>query len=427
VIRIPPTDHRIDIGKLSRGALSVVKQLRDADHQAFIVGGAVRDLILGGRPKDFDVATDATPEQVRALFRGARIVGRRFQIVHVRMGREIIEVTTFRGHHSQSTTQSRGSANSHQSDKGLLLRDNVYGTLEEDALRRDLTINALYYDPVSQEVLDQCAGVEDIYARKIAIIGNPAERYREDPVRMLRVVRFAAKLAFNIDPLTAAPVNSCGHLLRDIPPARLFDESLKLFMAGFAAPTLSLLSEFGLLGHLFPATAEAFSENERGRKVILGALEGTDQRVKDGRPVTPAFLFAAMLWPAVDYRAKQLSDRGEARHPALHSSGQQVVLETCQHLAIPKRFSLPMREIWELQSKLESRQSKRVKDVIARRRFRAAYDLLRLREGSGEPLEGLGDFWEKQQLKYPEIVGSQPAPETERPRNRRRGRRRPTS
>jgi len=427
LIRIAPDAHQIDHGKLSRGALSVVKQLRDAGHQAFIVGGAVRDLILGGRPKDFDVATDATPEQARALFRGARIVGRRFQIVHVRMGREIIEVTTFRGDHAQSTTQNGRNSGSHQSDKGLLLRDNVYGTLEEDALRRDLSINALYYDPVSREVLDQCAGVEDIYARKIAVIGNPAERYREDPVRMLRVVRFAAKLAFNIDPLSAAPMSDCGYLLRDIPPARLFDESLKLFMAGFATPTLPLLSQFGLLTHLFPATAEALSESERGRKVIHAALEGTDQRVKDGRPVTPAFLFAAMLWPAVDSRAKHLTDRGDARHSGLHSAGQQIVLETCQHIAIPKRFSLPMREIWELQSRLESRQTKRAKDVIARRRFRAAYDLLRLREGSGESLEGAGDFWEKQQLKYPDIVGSQPEPETERPRNRRRGRRRPTS
>jgi poly(A) polymerase len=237
----------VDPAALSKSAVAVVARLCENNHSAFIVGGAVRDLLLGKRPKDFDVATDATPEQIVALFRGARIIGRRFQIVHVRMGREIIEVTTFRGHHEGDTSKIAAKSN-----KGLLLRDNVYGTLDQDAARRDLTINALYLDPLQHLILDDLNGIEDIKSRTIRIIGDPAGRYREDPVRMLRVARFAAKLGFSVDPVTQVAIGECRHLLADIPSARLFDEAIKLFMSGHAAETFEQLRHHDLLETLFP-------------------------------------------------------------------------------------------------------------------------------------------------------------------------------
>ena len=291
----------IDHTALSRAAVSVVERLCDNDFSAFIVGGAVRDLLLGKRPKDFDVATNATPEQVVALFRGSRIIGRRFQIVHVRMGREIIEVTTFRGHHDDGAPQTAV-----KSQKGLLLRDNVYGTLDQDAARRDLTINALYLDPINKLILDDLDGIEDIRHRLVRIIGNPATRYSEDPVRMLRVVRFAAKLGFSIEEDSQATISQCRHLLADIPAARLFDETLKLFMAGFAAPTLEHLAKHGLLEPLFPEAISAMSDSS-SRGLILKAMANTDARIARGKPVTPAFLLGALLWPAVAAKGRDIA------------------------------------------------------------------------------------------------------------------------
>jgi poly(A) polymerase len=417
---IPAEQHRIPEEDVHRGAVSVVRRLKEDGFQAYIVGGAVRDLMLGGHPKDFDVATDATPEQVRERFRGARIIGRRFQIVHVRMGREIIEVTTFRGHGEHVASQRR------QSDKGLLLRDNVYGTLEEDAARRDLTVNALYYDPDTREVLDYLNSADDIRSRLVRIIGDPQQRYREDPVRMLRVLRFSAKLQFDIESATEEAIRVCAPLLSEIPAARLFDEFLKLFMAGYAKPTLQLLQHHGLLQQLFPEAALFFDRSPAGQHLMLAATGNTDKRVHQGKPVTPAFLIAALNWPAAHHLAEQLAHAGESPLQAMHSAGQQVIAEACLHTAIPKRFSLPVREIWDLQPRLEKKQTRRVKDILAKRRFRAAYDLLLLREASGEPLDGAGAFWEAQQQLHPDVVGSAPASEEEqRPRRRPRRRRRP--
>lgn len=417
---IPPSDHHIDPNLISEGALRVVQQLKRDGFQAFVVGGAVRDLILGGAPKDYDVATDATPEQVHQRFKSARIIGRRFQIVHVRHGREIIEVTTFRGHHENDT----GSQKSRQSDKGLLLRDNVYGTLEEDAARRDLTINALYYDPDDRSVLDQMGGLEDIAARMVRVIGEPHQRYREDPVRMLRVVRFAARLQFDIESETGAAIADCAPLLTEVPAARLFDEFLKLFMAGHATPTFAMLCREELLQYLFPEPAWHIAGSESYTQFVTAAMRGTDQRVQDGRPVTPAFLLAAMLWPAVAEHFRALTKAGDPPAQAMHAAGQQVVAAVCLHTAIPKRFSLPMREIWDLQVKLERRQARRVKELLANRRFRAAYDLLLLREAAGAELDDCGEFWTEQQRLFPELVGSaapEPLPEKRRrPRRRRR-------
>ena len=399
----------------SSGAVHVVERLQDQGFEAYVVGGAVRDLLLGKKPKDFDVATNATPEQIKQCFRSARIIGRRFQIVHVRSGREIIEVTTFRGHHDTDAASQAAQA----SQSGRLLRDNVYGSLDDDARRRDLTINALYYDTVAQTLIDKMDGQADVAARIIRIIGAPADRYREDPVRMLRVLRFAARLEFDIEPRTRSAIAETGTLLRDIPAARLFDEWLKLFMNGFSAPTCALLREHGLLTHLMGDGVDAAHDTSAAQLLQHQAMTNTDRRVAEDRPVTPAFLLAALFWPATEQRADQLMARGESPLQAMHSAGQQIVQEACQHLAIPKRFSFAMRDIWDLQPRLERRQPKKVKDLLAHRWFRAAFDLRLLREASGGEGDECSAFWSAQQQQYPELVGSK------RERREDKGRRRP--
>lgn len=388
---IPRDEHCISRKNISDSALKVMSRLRNHDHQAYLVGGAVRDLLLGGHPKDFDVATDATPEEVHALFRNSRIIGRRFRIVHVRFGREIIEVTTFRGHHDSDSGD--GKTASRQSDKGLLLRDNVYGTLEEDAVRRDLTVNALYYDAGSFSVLDHVGGLKDLNRDRICVIGDPATRYREDPVRMLRVLRFAAKLDFTIERNTAAAIPQCAALLGEIPSARLFDEFLKLFMAGYAEATLERLLEHRLLEYLFPETDHLLRQDQRARELVRLAMASTDRRVAEDKPVTPAFILAALLWPVVVRQSDHLQQRGDPPMVAMHSAAQQVIGSACQVLSIPKRFSIPLREIWEFQLRLERRQGKRAAELVDHRRFRAAYDFLLLREAAGEETGGIGEWW----------------------------------
>ena len=405
----------------SRGAIQVVEGLQKAGFAAYIVGGAIRDLLLGQHPKDFDVATDATPEQIKQCFRSARVIGRRFQIVHVRAGAEIIEVTTFRGHHSASQNQQ----NSKAAESGRLLRDNVYGTLEEDALRRDLTINALYYDFKSGELIDELGGAEDISRRLIRVIGDPEERYREDPVRMLRVVRFAARLNFDLESATEAAIEPARHLLREIPAARLFDEWLKLFMNGYSAPTYSQLEQHRLLEALMGEVMTADGRRAASRALQQSALRNTDRRVAEGRPVTPAFLLAALLWPATEMRSQHLEQAGESPLQAIHSAGQQIVAEVCHRLSIPRRFSLAMRDIWDLQPRLMRTQSKKATDIVAQRWFRAAYDLLLLREETEAMDRSCSQVWSEQQQKYPELVGSARAKSDQPPRRRGRGRRRP--
>lgn len=355
----------------------------------------MRDLLLGGHPKDFDVATDATPEAIHGLFRNSRIIGRRFRIVHVRFGREIIEVTTFRGHHANGEEQERANSGNHsrQSDKGLLLRDNVYGTLEEDAVRRDLTVNALYYDAGKFEVFDHVHGLQDLKRRSICIIGDPAVRYREDPVRMLRVLRFAAKLDFEIDRDTARAIPGCAQLLAEIPAARLFDEFLKLFLAGNAAATLHLLLRHDLLQYLFPETAHELHRDGTAMALVRAAMENTDQRIAQDKPVTPAFILAALLWPVAQRHAQHLQQRGDPAMVAMHSAAQQTISEAARHISIPRRFSQPMREIWEFQLRLQRKQGRRAAELVDHRRFRAAYDFLLLREQAGEETGNLGPWW----------------------------------
>lgn len=403
-----------------------MSRLRSQGYQAYLVGGAVRDLLLGGHPKDFDIATDATPEAVHEVFRNSRIIGRRFRIVHVRFGREIIEVTTFRGHHDNDVQPTPDGGNqSRKSASGMLLRDNVYGTLEEDAVRRDLTVNALYYDSGSFEVHDHVHGLKDMEQRSICIIGSPTQRYTEDPVRMLRVVRFAAKLGFSIEDKTAAAIPQCAPLLAEIPAARLFDEFLKLFLSGYAAATLEKLLDHKLLQFLFPQTDECLQRKPSALRLLNAAMANTDLRIQSNKPVTPAFILAALLWPATEERAKQIEGQGAAPMAALNAAGQQCISDAVKHISIPRRFSQPMREIWEFQLRLERRHGRKAAELVDHRRFRAAYDFLLLREQAGEDTGGLGDYWtEFQTLTLDQRIEA--AGTAGGPKKRRRRKRKPS-
>lgn len=422
---IPRSEHPVSRQHISDAALKVLYRLDGAGFAAFLVGGCIRDALLGQMPKDFDVATNATPEQVRELFRNSRLIGRRFRIVHVRFGREVIEVTTFRG----KPQDEHGDHIAHQSDAGLLLRDNVWGSIEEDALRRDFTVNALYYSIADFSIHDFADGVHDIETRTLRLIGDPETRYREDPVRMLRAIRFASKLDFTLSPETEAPIYDLAPLLLQIPPARLFDEVLKLFMAGHGLMTFRMLSHYGLFGMLFPEAEEAMADAAWAESLIESALMNTDKRIANGRPVTPAFLLAAFLWAPVVYRQTQLEREGMPAIPALQTAAQQVILRQLQHTSIPKRFGMPMRDIWTLQARLPQRHGKRAFQTREHPRFRAGYDLLLLREQAGEIPRGLGDWWtafqegdEHEQRRLIQKAGGDPAGQgpNKKPRKRRR-------
>jgi poly(A) polymerase len=374
-----PTEH------ISINALKVMARLNGAGYQAFLVGGGVRDLLLGLRPKDFDIATDAHPDEIRELFRNSRHIGRRFKIIHIRFGREIIEVATFRAFHDSSTHQDN------HSDEGMILRDNVYGSFEDDVIRRDFTVNALYYQAEERKVYDLTGGLDDIQQRLIRLIGDPETRYREDPVRMLRAIRFAAKLDFQIHPGTAIPIRKLAYLLADIPPARLFEEVLKLFMAGFAEITFDLLKQHELLQWLFPKTVEHL--DPAAEKFVRLALRSTDDRIRTKQPVTPAFVFAALLWPQLDKRCKFLQTQGHRPLSAFHICCQEIIDQQLSSTSLPRRFSLPVREIWDLQYRLPQRRGRRIWSTFNHKRFRAAYDFLLLREQAGEMTDDLGAWW----------------------------------
>jgi len=408
----------ISRANISRAALNVLYGLKDAGFQAHLVGGGVRDLLLGREPKDFDVATDATPEQVKEVFRSCRLIGRRFRLAHVRFGREIIEVATFRAGQPEPSPD-------HQSDEGMLLRDNVYGNIEEDALRRDFTVNALYYNIQDFSVIDYAGGVADLEAGVLRLMGDPETRYREDPVRMLRAVRFMAKLGFVIEPETEKPIWELGDLLQGVPAARLFEEVLKLFMGGTAATAYEKLRHYDLFAQLFPDTDQALAEQEEEfpHTLVLQGLLNTDARVREGKPVTPAFLFAVLLWEPVRLRALVLQAEGLAPYPAFQQAAGEVLQRQLQQVSLPKRFSIPMREIWSLQSRFEHTRGKRPARLVGHPRFRAAYDFLLLRAQAGEVDQKLADWWTDYQQGKPQA----PQQENEgapRKRRRRGGRRR---
>lgn len=422
---IPRDQHCVSRREISPNALRVLYRLREAGFGGYLVGGAVRDLLVGGHPKDFDVATDATPEEVRGLFRNCRLIGRRFRLAHVVFGREIIEVATFRA----NTDDGSGDRELHAG--GRLLRDNVYGTIEEDAVRRDFTANALYYAIEDFSVRDYVGGFEDVQNRLLRLIGDPETRYREDPVRMLRAVRFAAKLDFEIEADTAAPIPALARLLEESAPARLFEECLKLFLSGHAVGSFLGLERYGLLGVLLPETAAALKSNRSGalRRMLLEGLAGTDARVANDEPVSPAFLFALLLWPAYCRALMALQAGGMPATEAQRRAADQVTLHQLSTVALPRRFSLPMQEIWLLQPRFSQRQRKRVFRLLSHPRFRAAFDFLALRlAASTEHAEDVA-FWREAQQQPGDTLAAQldaaPAEDEagEEPRKRRRRRR----
>lgn len=422
---IPRPEHIITRANINEAALKVLYRLKAAGYEGFLVGGGVRDLLLGREPKDFDVATDAHPEEVNALFRNSRLIGRRFKLVHVRFGREIIEVATFRGKHDAA------NADAGHMEGGMILRDNVYGTLEEDAWRRDFTINSLYYDIRDFSVVDYAGGVADLEKGLLRVIGDPAERYQEDPVRMLRAVRFAAKLGFRIHADSEAPIRELGDRLEAVPPARLFDEILKLFMSGYAVETFELLRHYDLFRYLFEMTDDALSREEHDfpHMLVAKGLSNTDDRIAEGKPVTPAFLFAVLLWEPVREQAMALQAEGVSEIQSLQIASETVIAAQVQRVALPKRFSLQTREIWVMQARLKRRNGKRAERLFEQARFRAAYDFLLLRAESGEDeLKPLAEWWtDYQAVNQDSRANMAKAAPAGGAKKKRRRRRKPTS
>ena len=428
---IARADHNISRRDISSGALRVLYRLNEAGYAAYLVGGAVRDLMLGRHPKDFDIATNATPEQVRGLFRNSRLIGRRFRLAHVVFGREIVEVATFRG------SEDNGSGDRHVVD-GRIVRDNVYGSIEEDAIRRDFTVNALYYDISDFSVRDYVGGVADLKARTLRLIGDPELRYREDPVRMLRAARLAAKLEFDIAPEAAAPFATLSELLSEASAARLFDETLKLFLGGYGLASFRALERYGLLATIFPTAAHSLQGPHGGafRNLIEATLANTDQRVRDGLSVTPAFLFAAILWQPLQERHAALLAQGKDEGVALTMAADRAIADQLRRLAVPRRFTFTVDEIWSLQARFDQRQRKRVVRLMAHPRFRAAYDFLVLRSRSDPSLIESATWWTQAQELDPDgldlHLGAPPSPRVNidandddaAPKKRRRRRRR---
>jgi poly(A) polymerase len=414
-------DHTISRKQISQQALKVLYGLKEAGFEAYLVGGCVRDLLLGHEPKDFDVATNASPEQVHKLFRKSRLIGRRFKLVHVGFGREVIEVATFRA--PPETDQ-------HIDEQGKITRDNVFGTLEQDAWRRDFTINALYYNIDDFSIVDYTGGIADLEAGKIRLIGDVETRYREDPVRMLRAIRFVGKLGLVLDEETERWIPKLASLLSDIPAARLFDETLKLYLSGNAAVTHELLCHYHIFEQLFPQTdAVLHTEVDNfPRTLLIKALENTDERIDAGKPVTPAFLFAALLWEPVRQRWQEYIAHRIPAIPALQKAAGDVIAEQYRRVAIPKRFSLITKDIWVLQTRLEQRFGKRPYRVLEHPKFRAGYDFLLLRAESGEPVADLGQWWDEFQVADEQgrgrLINSVSNP-VKKPKSRRRRRRKP--
>ncbi len=418
---MPRDQHGVSRKQISPNALRVLYRLREAGYGGYLVGGAVRDLLIGGAPKDFDIATDATPDQVRQLFRNCRLIGRRFRLAHVVYGREIIEVATFR------SSEDDGSGDRETEDGGRLLRDNVYGSIEDDAIRRDFTANALFYAIEDFSLRDYVGGFDDIRQRVLRLIGDPETRYREDPVRMLRAVRLAAKLDFSIEPATAAPIPKLAHLLSEASSARLFDESQKLFLSGNAEASFLGLERHGLLDVLMPDAARALAADASGgcRALVLLALRNTDQRVREDKPVTPAFLFAALLWPAYAQHLQRMLADGFDLAVAEQRAADRILLHQVDRIAIPRRFGVPLQELWWMQSRMGTRQRKRVLRLLAHPRFRAAYDFLELRAAVVPELAAEAAFWREAQGLDAHGLDTRLAAETsQEPAQRKRRRRR---
>lgn len=395
--RIARSEHAISRDNIDANALKVLYRLHNAGYRALLVGGGVRDILLGKTPKDFDITTDATPEEVKALFRNCRLIGRRFRLAHILFGREIIEVATFRGPHDDQHNQDKQT--SKQSEDGMLLRDNVYGTIEEDAERRDFTVNALYYDIADFSIYDFCGGMQDLKNGTLKLIGEPDVRYREDPVRMMRAVRFAGKLDFKLTDELSEPIKRLAPLLQEIPAARQFDEVVKLLLSGQGLVTYRLLKEHKILQMLFPILFKD-GEDDKATQMIEQALINSDKRIAEGKRITPAYIYAVMLWYPLDHRASAMSfESGIDYYDAFLLAMNEVLTEQIKTIAIPKRFTATIRDIWVLQLRLPRFGGKRAQKMYHHIKFRAAYDFLVLRAKVEQTTElaQLAAWWEEYQ------------------------------
>ncbi|WP_428463969.1 polynucleotide adenylyltransferase PcnB [Photobacterium kagoshimensis] len=399
---IPRQEHGISRRDISENALKVLYRLNKAGFDAYLVGGGVRDILLGKQPKDFDIATNATPEEIKHLFRNCRLIGRRFRLAHILFGRDVIEVATFRGHHSDAkpapqTGNKKQQPVSAQNQEGMLLRDNVYGSIDEDAERRDFTVNALYYNIDDYSISDYTNGVQDLEDRIIRLIGDPETRYREDPVRMLRAARFAAKLDMTIEERTAAPIKELSTLLRDIPAARLFEESLKLLQSGQGYATYEILREYNLFQQLFPIQSEHFTEDKSSdtEKMIAFILKATDKRIAKDMRVNPAFMYAAMLWYPMTTRAEEIAiTSGLSYYDAFMVAANDILDEQVKTIAIPRRHTTTVRDIWQQQLRFTRRTGKRAFKAMEHPKFRAAYDFLEMRSNfEGDDVRELAQWW----------------------------------
>ncbi len=387
-----PLPSSISESKISRNALSVIRKLNEAGYDAYLVGGGVRDMLLGLKPKDFDIATNAKPEQVNAVFRNCRLIGRRFRLAHILFGREVIEVATFRGHHDKAATSSKHAKVDYREHKGhtkdgRIVRDNVYGNIEEDAVRRDFTVNALYLDIKNQGILDYVDGLGDFDKRELKLIGDPSVRYQEDPVRMLRAIRFSAKLDFTLEEQAAKQIFQLSHLLEGIPPARLIDEAIKLFQGGYGLKCFDLLLKFELFSLLFPSVAELLEGKDKDSKNVFNmvnqALINTDQRISINKSVNPAFFLSVLLWfPMQKLKQHYLLNFSETE--ASQKAANEVLRRQQSSTSIPKRFSFMIRDIWSMQWFMQRPSRKKAGWILQHRRFRAAYDFLQLRVKVGE-------------------------------------------
>ena len=450
---IERADHPVSRSQIAPGALKVLYRLKDARYQGFLVGGCVRDILVGITPKDFDVGTDALPDEVRSLFRNSRLIGRRFRLAHVRFGDQIIEVATFRAEHGGDEPDLEGSIEEGEGDaeveaelaadpddrrvhddRGRLLRDNVYGSIDQDVWRRDFTCNALYYNIQDFSIWDYVGGFADVQARILRLIGDPETRYREDPVRMLRAVRFQAKLGFTMDPATSQPIPRLAALVDGVPPARLLDEVQKLYLSGSAVRAQELLVEHGLLEHLFPATATHLRAEPDGMaaRVLRAGLESTDRRAREGRSLTPMFLFAVLLFGPISVAAQRRFDRGLAASQAVAEACDEVVSAQARRISLPKRYSIPMREMLALQPRFHRRAGRKALALLTHPRFRAAYDFLLLRAEAGAEDPELARWWTEiqelpQEARVERVEALQPEPgqpDGSKRRRRRGGRRR---
>jgi poly(A) polymerase len=385
----PRAEHTISRSQISENALKVLLRLKKADFEAYLVGGCVRDLLLGREPKDFDVATNASPEQVKQIFRNCRIIGRRFRLAHVFFGREIIEVATFRGSEPEESDQQVVH------EDGRLLRDNVFGTLEQDVWRRDFTVNALYYNIRDFSVIDYTGGMQDHSAGVLRLIGDPVVRYREDPVRMLRAIRFSVKLGFTMHPDTERPISKLADLLKSIPSARLYDEMLKLFLAGYGLQTFELLRHFGLFAILFPSTENCLKTQDQNfpRLFLIKALENSDKRFAEGKSLTPYFLLAALLWEPLLIAAQKRITHGENETIAYQNAANEILNNQIKITALPRHITQAMREVWFLQNKFSRTVGARPFRLLEQPKFRAAYDFLQLRAETGSAEPALVDWW----------------------------------